>query len=119
MHHVADVNADLDLNAPVVGHIVVALGERALDFDAALRRLQRAVKLDEEGITNRFDFRAVEAREQGSQQGAMFLEQLLRELLVALGKRAVAHHVGEHDRGEFALFVGAHVLTNGLFEFSC
>ena len=33
----------------------------------------------------------------------MFLEQFLRELLVALGQRAVAHHVREHDGGELAL----------------
>jgi hypothetical protein len=38
----------------------------------------------------------------------MFFEQLLPELLVALGKRAVAHHVGEHDGGEFPLLGLAH-----------
>ena len=83
---------------------MVALGERALDFDAALRRLQSAVKLDEERVADGLDLRAVEPGEQRSQQGAMVLEQLLRELLVALGERAVAHHVGEHDGGQLALF---------------
>ena len=43
---------------------MVALGERALDFDGALRRLQRAVELDEERVADGFDLRAVEAREQ-------------------------------------------------------
>ncbi|MSU36636.1 MAG: hypothetical protein EXS36_16360 [Pedosphaera sp.] len=63
MHYVANVNADLDLDAPVVKHIMIALGQRALNFDAALRLLERAV----------------------------------------------AHHVGKHDRGQLALFgAGGH-----------
>jgi hypothetical protein len=35
---------------------------------------------------------------------AVFIEQLQRQLLVALCQRAVTHHVREHDRGELALF---------------
>ena len=34
----------------------------------------------------------------------MFLEQLKCETLVALRESAVADHVREHDRGEFAMF---------------
>ena len=37
VHPVANVNADFDFDAPLVGHIMIALGQRALDFDAALR----------------------------------------------------------------------------------
>ena len=103
MHHIPEVDADLELDAPAGGHVVIALAQRALDFNAALRGLERAVKLNEERVADRFDFRAVETREQRSQQGAMLLKQLLRKVLVALGKRAVAHHVREHDGGEFAL----------------
>src|SRR2546430_7407021 len=36
----------------------------------------------------------------------MFFEQFERERLVALGERAVAHHVREHDGREFALLAG-------------
>ena len=39
----------------------------------------------------------------------MFLQQLLAPAFVALRQRAVAHHVGEHDGGELALFAGAHL----------
>ena len=35
---------------------------------------------------------------------AMFFEQLEGEPVVALRQRAVTHHVGEHDGGEFTLF---------------
>ena len=34
----------------------------------------------------------------------MFFKQLQRKPVVTLRQRAVAHHVGEHDRGQFALF---------------
>ena len=39
-----------------------------------------------------------------SEQLSVFFEQLERELVVALCRRPVAHHVGEHDGGQFALF---------------
>ena len=34
----------------------------------------------------------------------MFLQQFGRKFIVALRQSAVAHHVGKHDCGEFALF---------------
>src|SRR2546426_12630489 len=34
----------------------------------------------------------------------MFLQQFERKFIVALRQSAVAHHVGKHDCGEFALF---------------
>src|SRR5713101_2994968 len=34
----------------------------------------------------------------------MFFKQLQRKPVVTLRQRAVAHHVGEHDGGQFALF---------------
>ena len=49
--------------------------------------------------------------ERGPQERAVFLEQLQRQPLVALRKRAVAHHVREHDRGELALFAAATALA--------
>ena len=33
----------------------------------------------------------------------MFLEQFERQFVVALGKRAIAHHVREHDGGELSV----------------
>src|SRR4029077_2437588 len=56
----------------------------------------------------RFYFSAVKARKDFPKQPAMFLQQLLGKLFVALAQRAVAHHVGEHDGGELALLIGAH-----------
>ena len=61
-----------------------------------------------ERVTNRFYFSAVKPRKDFPKQPAMFLQQFLGKLFVALAQRAVAHHVGEHDGGQFALFVSAH-----------
>ena len=48
----------------------------------------------------------------------MFFEQLERELVVALRERAVAHHVGKHDRGELALFRRATHINSLWFLFA-
>lgn len=109
MHHITNVYADLQFDASLGRHVVVALGQGALDFDGALGRFQRAVKLDQESVTDRFDLGAVEARKDFAEQLAMFLQQFQRQLVVALRQRTVAHHVGEHDGGQLALFgAGAH-----------
>ena len=109
MDHVTDVNADLDFNATVGCDVMVTLGQGALDFDGTLRRFQRAAELDEERVTDGLDLGAVKAWKNFPQQLAMFFEQREGKLIVALGHRAVAHHVGEHNRGQPSLFViGAH-----------
>jgi hypothetical protein len=63
MHHVSDVNADLQFDASISRHVMIALGQRALDFNRALGRCQRAIELNQESVTDRFDLGAVEARE--------------------------------------------------------
>jgi hypothetical protein len=54
MHHVANVKADFQFDASLGRHVVIALGQRALDFDRALGRFQRAVELDQESVTDSF-----------------------------------------------------------------
>ena len=88
--------------------IGIALGQRSLDFNRALRCFQRTPEFDQERVTNRFYFSAVKPRKDFPKQPAMFLQQFLGKLFVALAQRAVAHHVGEHDGGELALLIGAH-----------
>ena len=108
MHHVANVNADFKLDASIRRDIGIAFGQRSLDFNRALRCFQRAPEFDQERVTNRFYFSAVKPRKDFPKQPAMFLQQFLGKLFVALAQRAVAHHVGEHDGGELALLIGAH-----------
>src|SRR4029077_4768035 len=82
---------------------MVPLGQGPLDFDGALRRFQRAPKLDQESVPDGLYLGTVKPRKNFPQQAAMLFQQLERELVVALGQRAVAHHIGKHDGSEFAL----------------
>jgi len=97
------VDSDLELNPTIGRHIVVALGQGALDLNGALRGFQGAAEFDEKSVADGFDFHSVKVGKDFAQQAAMFFEQLEAELVVALGQRAVAHHVGEHNGGELAL----------------
>jgi hypothetical protein len=109
MNHVADVNADFECDFSVGAHVMVPLGQSALDLDGAPRRFQRAPEFHQESVADGLDFRAMKAGKDFPQQPAMLFEQLQREFVVALGERAVAHHVGKHDGRESALldvFVG-------------
>ena len=66
--------------------------------------------LDQERVANRFNLGPVEAWKDFAKQLAMFLQQFLRKLVVALRQRAVAYHVGKHDGCQPALFGGAHLV---------
>jgi len=93
MHHVTNVDADLELDSPLGGDVVITVRQRTLDFDGALRCLERAVEFDEKRIADGLDLSAVEARKKRTQQLSVLLEQLDRELVVTLRQRAIAHHV--------------------------
>ena len=74
MNYIADVNADLELDAPVGRDVMVALGQGALDLDRALRRFQRTAEFYKESVTDCFDFGAVKARKDRAQQLPMFFK---------------------------------------------
>jgi hypothetical protein len=97
MHHVANVNADSNLDLPISRSIGIVFCQGALNRNGALGRFQRAVELDQERVTNGFYFSAVKARKDFPKNFSMFLQQFLGKLFVPLAQRAVAHHVGEHD----------------------
>src|ERR1700730_16690454 len=104
---IAPVNANSNLQQSVCRSAQVASGERLLEFDRAIHRGHRADELNQKAVAYRFYLLSLMFEERGPQESAVFLEQLQRQLLVALRKRAVAHHVREHDRGELALFAAA------------
>jgi hypothetical protein len=111
MYYVANVNTDSHLDLAVRRRIGIPMGELSLDFNRALRRFQCTREFDQEGVTDGFYFSAVKPRKDLPEQPAMFLQQFLSQLFVALIQRAVAYHVGEHDSRQFALLVGAHFLS--------
>jgi len=89
--------------------VVIALGQRALNFNGALGRFEGALELDQESVADGFNLAAIKPRKQRAQQAPMFFQQLDRQRLIALRQCAVADHFGEHDGGQFALFgVGVH-----------
>ena len=103
MHHVADVDADAHLDVALERLGAIASSDGALDFHRALGRLQRTRKLNQEAVAGGLDLMAIEQRELRAQQALIFGQQFERERLVALGERAVAHHVREHDGGQLTL----------------
>ena len=82
------------------------MGQRSLDFNCALRCFQCTPEFNQERVTYGFYFGAVKPRKDFPKQPAMFLQQFLGKLFVALRQRAVTHHVGEHDGGQLALLIG-------------
>ena len=50
MDDITDVNADSYLDTSLDRRVVIALRQRALNFDCTLGRFQRAVKLDEKAV---------------------------------------------------------------------
>src|SRR5436190_853100 len=62
--------------------------------------------------TRKFHLRRLTVR--SAKNCSMFFQQFLGQLFVALRECAVAHHVGEHDRGQFALLLGGHLFTAGV-----
>src|SRR5437868_13143799 len=72
MHHVANVNADSDLDLAFRGSIGIAFGQSALNCHGALSRFQCALELDQESVPDRFDLDAVELRKDFAQHPAMF-----------------------------------------------
>ena len=78
MHHVADMDADLDFDPTVGGDVMIALGQGPLDLDGTLRRFQRAVELDQERVANGFDLGPVKTRKDLSKQSPMFFQQSAR-----------------------------------------
>ncbi len=55
LHHVADMDADAELDAPVLWHADIALDEAALHFDRAAHRVDDAAELDDRAVACALD----------------------------------------------------------------
>ncbi len=102
-YHVANMDADSDADLPFDGLRLIALAEGSLQSNGALHRRQCAGEFDQKTVAGRFHLAPAVPRENGANDHSMLLQQLQRERLVPLRQRAVAHHVGEHNGGEFAV----------------
>ena len=100
---VADMNADAELDSPVLGHAGVALDEAVLNLDRATDRVHDAAKLDNASIAGAFDDAAVMHRDgRVDQIAAEGSEPREDAILVRAGEPAVADDVGHQDRRELS-----------------
>jgi CDP-diacylglycerol pyrophosphatase len=90
MHHIAQVNANSNLQLSVCGSAQVASSKCILEFDRAVHCCHRAGKLNQKAVAYRFYLLSLMFEERGPQESAMFLEQLQRQAFVALRHPGVA-----------------------------
>ena len=59
MHDVPEMNSDPQFNSTLARDVVIALRERPLNLDRTLHRLEGAVELEQESVTDGFNLGAV------------------------------------------------------------
>ena len=102
--HVAEIDADPELDPAGRRHVGVALGHPALDLGGALDGLDDARELDQHAIAAGLDDPALVLGDRGIDQLEPVRPQAReRARFVRLHEPAVAHHVGGEDHGEPAL----------------
>ena len=110
---VADVDADAELDAPVLGLGRLALGDAVLDRDCALDRIDGARELDQRAVAHQLDNAAAVL---GDQRLDELLAQRLqardRAGLVGAHEPAVADHVRGQNRRELAFHARGHGPTS-------
>ena len=109
---VAQVDADAEFDARLVGRAAVAVGHAGLDGDGAAHRLDGAGEIDQQAVAGALDDAAAVGGDMRLDQLAeMALQALQRAFLVAAHQPAVAGDVGRQDGGEPAF--GALLLVHG------
>ena len=102
--HVAEVDADAELDPAGRRHVGVAPRHAALDLDRALHRVGNALELDQQAVAGGLDDAApVLGDRRVDQLEPVGLEARERAGLVGLHQPAVADHVGRQNRGQPAL----------------
>src|SRR5208282_3329635 len=100
---VAKMNADPELYAALRRQAGVALDEALLHFDGAAHGVDHAAELDETAVACALDDAPVMRVDSGiNQVAAQSPQPRERAILVRSREPAVADHVGDQDRGDFA-----------------
>ena len=95
---VAEIDADAELDAPVLRHIGVALAHAALDLGGAGDRVHHARELHQHAVAGELDDAPLVLGDLGVDQlVAMRLERGKRAGLVSAHEAAVADHVGGQE----------------------
>jgi hypothetical protein len=101
--HVAEIDADAELDAPLVGQLRLAVDHPALDLGGATHRVNDACELRQQAVAGvlddvppvLLDFRIDQLPE-------MRLEAFVRALLVGTHQPGISRHIESEDRGEAA-----------------
>ena len=105
--HVAQIDADAELDPSRRRHIGIAPRHPALDLGGARHRVYDAVELHQHAIAGRLDDAAAVLGYGGiNELKAVGLEACKRPRLVDLHQPAITDHVGGKDRGESSLGSG-------------
>ena len=100
---VAEMDADAELDAAVLGHAGVALDHRVLDFDRAAHGVDHAAELDERAVAGALDHApVVHGDRRVDEVAAQRPQPRERAILVRAGEPGEADDVGGQDRGELA-----------------
>ena len=103
-HHVADIDADAQLEALVGGNSARLLGEGPLQRDSAGHRVEGAGELGEEPVAGGLDDAPAMRGDAGVEhRGLQRLEAGQRALLVSAHEAAVADQIGSQDGCEPSL----------------
>ena len=105
--HIAQVDADAKLHAPVLGQLVVALGEFVLDFVGAVHGFDGAGKLSQDAVAGGVDESPAVGLDALAEKCAGVIERAKGGGFVIGHQPRVAGGVGGEDGGEFA--VGGHL----------
>ena len=98
---VAEIDADAELDMPVLGHSGVALQHAALDLDRAARRVEDTAEFDQEAVAHHLEDAAVVFGDGGIEElAAVLLQGTHRPLFISLHEAAVAHHIGRQYGGK-------------------
>jgi hypothetical protein len=101
--HVADIDADAEGDALVLGDVGIPVDHRPLDLDRAADRIDHAREFDERPVASQLDDTAPLLLDlRVDQFPAMRLEAFERAFLVRSHQPRVARHIGGQDRGETA-----------------
>ena len=102
-HHVAEMDADAELDAALGRHAGVAFGQAVLHLDGAAHGVDHAAELDQAAVAGALDDAAVVGGDGGVDQIATQApETRERALLVGAGEPAVADDVRDQNRRELA-----------------
>ena len=99
--HVAQVDADAERDAPILGYLGVALGHAALDGDRAIDRVDDARELDQRAVAHQLDDAPAVVRDLGVDEfGAVGLQHVERAGLVVAHQARIADDIRAQDSGK-------------------